>query len=52
MPELWHTSVSRTSCAPQGDKSKWDLRLVESSFSNCTGDVWINDTERFQVRRT
>ncbi|KAJ1472036.1 hypothetical protein T484DRAFT_1915390 [Baffinella frigidus] len=33
-----------------GDEGgKWDLRVVESSFSDCSREAWINDTQRYQV---
>ena len=32
-------------------RNKWDLHIVERSFSSCTDDAWMNDTTRFQVFR-
>lgn len=29
--------------------TKWDLQLIEQSFSRCAVPAWINDTARFQV---
>ena len=39
----------RTTCTEHQRESKWDLRIVENSFSPCTSEAWINDTARFQV---
>ncbi len=28
---------------------KWDLHIVERSFSSCTEEAWLNDTARIQA---
>ena len=40
----WDTMGDR-----EGGGGKWDLRVVESSFSDCAQEAWINNTVRYQV---
>ena len=43
-------NVGKAKCAgASGPVERWNLKLLESSFSACSVPAWINDTARFQV---
>ena len=45
----WSSQESCTTDKQEEASVRWDLTLIESSFSACSVPAWINDTARYRV---